>query len=63
MIESKHKGKPERERKLAVSGDRIRIDKVVPADAKMTFIYPKDFKKAATLKDVLPSDPFLDDED
>jgi hypothetical protein len=24
---------------------------------------PKDFKKAATLKDVLPSDPFLDDED
>lgn len=27
------------------------------------FESPKDFKKAATLKDVLPSDPFLDDED
>ena len=27
------------------------------------FETPKDFKKAATLKDVLPSDPFLDDDD
>jgi hypothetical protein len=27
------------------------------------FETPKDFKKVATLKDVLPSDPFLDDED
>jgi hypothetical protein len=27
------------------------------------FESPKDFKKAATLKDVLPSDPFLDDDD
>jgi hypothetical protein len=26
------------------------------------FESPKDFKKAATLKDVLSSDPFLDDE-
>jgi|GEM_PF-2628943 len=27
------------------------------------FDSPKGFKKAATLKEVLPSDPFLDDED
>lgn len=43
------KGKVEQERKLAVSGDRIRIDKVVPADAKMTFIYRKDLKQAVTI--------------
>jgi hypothetical protein len=70
------KGKVEQERKLSVEGDRIRIDKVVPADAKVTTIFrrerkldptlfetPKGFKKAATLKDVLPSDSLIDDDD
>jgi outer membrane lipoprotein-sorting protein len=43
------KGKVEQESKLSVAGDRIRIDKVVPADAKMTFIYRKDLKQAVTI--------------
>jgi outer membrane lipoprotein-sorting protein len=43
------KGKVEQESKLAVAGDRIRIDKVVPADAKMSFIYRKDLKQAVTI--------------
>jgi outer membrane lipoprotein-sorting protein len=43
------KGKVEQESKLSVAGDRIRIDKVVPADAKMTFIYRRDLKQAVTI--------------
>ena len=43
------KGKVEQESKLSVAGDRIRIDKVVPADAKMSFIYRKDLKQAVTI--------------
>jgi len=42
-------GKVEQESKLSVAGDRIRIDKVVPADAKMSFIYRKDLKQAVTI--------------
>jgi outer membrane lipoprotein-sorting protein len=42
------KGKVEQESKLSVAGDRVRIDKVVPADAKMSFIYSRDQKKAVT---------------
>jgi len=43
------KGKVEQESRLSVAGDRIRIDKVVPADAKMTFIYRRDLKQAVTI--------------
>lgn len=43
------KGKVEQERKLSVAGDLIRIDKVVPVDAKMTFIYRRDLKQAVTI--------------
>jgi outer membrane lipoprotein-sorting protein len=43
------KGKVEQEKKLSVSGDRIRVDKVVPADAKVSFIYRKDLKQAVTI--------------
>jgi len=43
------KGKVEQERKLSVAGDRVRIDKVVPADAKVTTIYRKDLKQAVTI--------------
>ena len=43
------KGKVEQERKVSVAGDRVRIDKVVPADAKVTSIYRKDLKQAVTI--------------
>jgi outer membrane lipoprotein-sorting protein len=43
------KGKVEQEKKLSVSGDRVRVDKVVPADAKVSFIYRKDLKQAVTI--------------
>jgi hypothetical protein len=43
------KGKVEQESKLCVAGDMVRIDKVVPADAKMSFIYRKGLKQAVTI--------------
>jgi hypothetical protein len=43
------KGKVEQESKLYVAGDMVRIDKVVPADAKMSFIYKKGLKQAVTI--------------
>jgi outer membrane lipoprotein-sorting protein len=43
------KGKVEQESRLSASGDRLRVDKVVPADAKMTFIFRKDLKQAVTI--------------
>jgi outer membrane lipoprotein-sorting protein len=43
------KGKVEQESKLSVAGDWVRIDKVVPADAKMSFIYRRDLKQAVTI--------------
>jgi len=43
------KGKVEQESKLSVAGDMVRIDKVVPADAKMSFIYRKGLKQAVTI--------------
>lgn len=43
------KGKVEQESKLSVAGDLVRIDKVVPADAKMSFIYRKGLKQAVTI--------------
>ena len=43
------KGKVEQERKVSVAGDRVRFDKVVPADAKVTTIYRKDLKQAVTI--------------
>ena len=43
------KGKIERESKLTVAGDRIRLDRVVPADPKLSFIYRRDLKLALTI--------------
>lgn len=43
------KGKVEQESKLSVAGGMVRVDKVVPADAKMSFIYSRDQKKAVTI--------------
>ncbi len=43
------KGKVEQESKLWVAGDMVRVDKVVPADAKMSFIYRKGLKQAVTI--------------
>lgn len=43
------KGKVEQERKLSVAGDRIRIERVMPADAKVTYIFRKDIKRSVTI--------------
>ncbi len=43
------KGKVEQESRLSAAGDRLRVDKVVPADAKMTFIFRKELKQAVTI--------------
>jgi hypothetical protein len=43
------KGKVEQESKLSVSGDLIRLDRVTPADPKLSFIFRKDRKQAITI--------------
>jgi hypothetical protein len=43
------KGKVERESKLTVAGDRIRLERVTPADPKLTFIFRRDLKQAVTI--------------
>jgi len=43
------KGKVERENKLTVTGDRIRLDRVTPADPKLSFIFRRDLKQAVTI--------------
>jgi hypothetical protein len=43
------KGKVEQESRLSVAGGMVRVDKVVPADAKMSFIYKKGIKQAVTI--------------
>jgi hypothetical protein len=43
------KGKVEMESKLTVAGDRIRLDRVTPADPKLSFIYRRDLKQAVTI--------------
>ena len=43
------KGKVEQESKVTVSGDRIRLDRVRPADPKMSFIFRRDAKQAVTI--------------
>ena len=43
------KGKVERESKLTVIGDRIRLDRVTPADPKLSFIFRRDLKQAVTI--------------
>lgn len=43
------KGKVEKESKLTVAGDRIRLDRVTPADPKLSFIYRRDLKQAVTI--------------
>lgn len=42
-------GKIERESKLTVGGDRIRLDRVKPADPRMSVIYRRDLKQAVTI--------------
>ena len=43
------KGKVERESKLTVAGERVRLDRVTPADPKMSFIFRRDLKLAVTI--------------
>jgi hypothetical protein len=43
------KGKVERESKLTVAGERIRLDRVAPADPKLSFIFRRDLKQAVTI--------------
>jgi hypothetical protein len=43
------KGKVERESKLTVNGDRVRLDRVTPADPKLIFIFRRDLKQAVTI--------------
>jgi outer membrane lipoprotein-sorting protein len=43
------KGKVEQESKVTVSGDRIRLDRVKPADPKMSYIFRRDAKQTVTI--------------
>ena len=43
------KGKVERESRLTVAGERIRLDRVMPADPKLSFIFRRDLKQAVTI--------------
>ncbi len=43
------KGKVERESRLTVAGERIRLDRVTPADPKLSFIFRRDLKQAVTI--------------
>lgn len=43
------KGKVEQESKLTVSGDLFRLDRVMPADPKLSFIFRKDSKQSVTI--------------